>query len=338
MASNSSAGDEDFFDLAPRPRYCASDGCRARLASPSLDPHSFCVQCRGIDCDIGRRCVVCTDWDEPTMAAYLSHQVKLKKKREAEKKRESGKAKVKKPVSQSAGDPPLPLEEELAARDARLEERLQRSMEELFERRQRDLMASVVSEIKDALSLPTKTTGPSQNEEPVPEGPPENLEWMNDSRYVGAKPLFDSGLITDSAFNNIILVCKADAGIDVPVVNNAGNSGNVDNVDPPGPPPKKPKLGDPDDVIDPDLESIAPEPDFGDLVTCIISFLPHAKEDEIFEKANEFLVGAAASSNVRQFVRLKLYKEIDNSRKVCNEKVKKLTFGQGNKSVGGGLA
>ena len=333
MASNC-ATDDESFNLAPRNRYCATDGCRARLAALSLDPHTFCVACRGCDCDLSRRCVVCTDWDIPAMEAYLLHQEKLKKKRESSSTRkESVKGKDRK-TPPGAGDPPLRPEEDIAARDARLEARLQKSMEDLFERRQRDLMASVVSEITKVLSSSDtgKPTEPSQNEEPVPPGPSGLQGWMSDPRYVGAKPLYDSGLISEDAFNNIITVCQADSGTDSNVL--------PDNATPVGPPPnKKPRPEDPDEVIEsnvePDVESIVPEPDFGDLVTCIISFLPDAKENEIFEKANEFLIGAAASTNVRQFVRLKLFKEIGKGRQTCNEKVKKVSYGQGHKSVGG---
>ena len=156
--------------------------------------------------------------------------LKLKRKRDRE-----AKAKEKR-TSQETGDPPLLLEEELDARDARLEGRLQRSMEALFDRKQRDLMASVINEIKDVLAVPTpgKSPGPSQNEEPAPEGPPrvteENLSWQKDPRYVGAKPLYESGIITENQWANIIQVCKADAGITVNI--------NVPNDDVVTPPPR----------------------------------------------------------------------------------------------------
>ena len=64
-------------------------------------------------------------------------------------------------------------------------------------------------------------------------------------------------------------MCKADYGIYVDVPH-------------PDAPSRKRRLS---DVYQSDDElEVDPEPDFGDLVQCIISFFPTSKDDEIIEK------------------------------------------------------
>ena len=75
-----------------------------------------------------------------------------------------------------------------------------------------------------------------------------------------------------------------------------------------------------------------PEPDFGDLVSCIVSFFLDAKDTEVEEKATELLYGAASASNKREFVRLKLFAEIEKEKSNVNVKVSKLTY-QNNKQL-----
>ena len=108
-------------------------------------------------------------------------------------------------------------------------------------------------------------------------------------------------------------MCQADAGID------------VSQGEPVAPLPKRPRSEyDPDE--DPDLSL---EPDFGDLMSCIIAFYPDAKDDEVAQKVTEFLFGAAAVTNKLEFVRLKFFKEMRSCEKQVNEKVSKLSGGPG---------
>ena len=59
MSAGNSADPSESFTLAPKVRTCQKEGCRARLSQVTLDPHSFCVSCRGIDCDMSARCGEC---------------------------------------------------------------------------------------------------------------------------------------------------------------------------------------------------------------------------------------------------------------------------------------
>ena len=109
MASNiPSASSSKPFNLAPKTasfRTCSTDGCKGRLAQVTLDPHSLCVPCRGIECSQSARCNVCREWDEATMADYLNHQEKLDKKRKAKKPASSvGSAGVPEPSSDDCND------------------------------------------------------------------------------------------------------------------------------------------------------------------------------------------------------------------------------------------
>ena len=338
--SCASEGDVDF-SLAPKVRYCATKGCRQRLAQLQLEPHSLCVSCRGVDCDIGRRCPVCDNWDEATMAEYLAHQVKLKKKRESSIKRQ-----VVSQVAGPASDPPSASEEREQSdvctmsleRENRLKECLQKDMREFMVRESEKLRKSVVTELKTAIkflgsrsSSELREAADEADEEgeevsgdgagaAPPEQPVDDQGWKEDPRYANAKSLYDCGAISGKAFDNVVCMCKADYGISNVSPNVAGVPGTSGIS-------RKRKLSegyDSDDNMEP--EEV---PDFSDLIHCIVKLFPHAKDEEIQDRANDFLYGAAAVVNKREFVRLKLYKELERSKSVINDKVSKLSFGYG---------
>ena len=41
--------------------------CGRRMSSLTSDFHSVCIVCRGVDCDIDRRCIECTDVNNNVM-------------------------------------------------------------------------------------------------------------------------------------------------------------------------------------------------------------------------------------------------------------------------------
>ena len=155
--------------------------------------------------------------------------------------------------------------------------------------------------------------------------------WKQDSRYANAKALFECGDLEKKAFDNIVLMCQADASPD------KGFSGNVSNVkvsnvtdvsnvkvSVPNVAHKRKVSEYESDEEDPDWEQAA---DFSDLVSCIITFFPEAKDEQVKQLAHEFLFGAAACTNRRKFVKLKLFSELDNLKARVNDRVEKLSFG-----------
>ena len=155
---------------------------------------------------------------------------------------------------------------------------------------------------------------PSGTPPPPPAPPASESAWQADSRYVRAKSLFVEGCITANALHEVELICKADV------------SGDTTPVGPP--PAKKPRGGgseyDPNEDLD-----WAPDPDFGDLLTFIITMNPNAKDDTVVTKAVDFLFHASAVSNQREYVRLKFFDEMDRLQNDINVKVQKLSYGQG---------
>ena len=329
---STSAPPSQEINLAPRTRFCSVKGCKSRLALQVYEPHTTCVTCRGKKCDLGVRCSVCELWDDSTMAEYLAHQHRLEQKRKA-----------KKPVaSQGVGSNP---EGQVmsAERESRLQQAIENNLMSFLKRQQKDLTRSVVSEIKELISgknVPSPNNndddvvepiapepvapnndpnvpGPSQA---VPENPSPLPTWSSDSRYTRAKSLYDDGCLTAQALNEIALICKADANVDP-------NVPNPDLVEEPvGPPPPKKPRSEYDPNEDPDFGI---EPDFGDLLSCMCSLYPEAKDKLLVEKASEFLFGAAAVTNKREFIRLKFFSEMSNCQSEVNEKVAKVSLGAG---------
>ena len=314
--SGSDVGAE--FNLAPRPpRFCARQQCKTRMAQLIHDPHLLCVQCRGRKCDLGVRCEVCELWDDNTMAEYLAHQHKLEVKR-----------KPKKPSAlQGTGSGDLGLSPE------KMQEAIEANLRVFLLQQQKEMTRNVISEIKSCLKQGKSSDDVEDQDDPQPNvpgspnfdpnvpgpsGPPPAspgplAAYLSDSRYTRAKSLYDEGCISKSALDEVIARCQADDDNAVP----------EDPVGPP--PPKKPKSQyDPDE--DPEFDV---EPDFGDLLSCMTSIFPDAKDSEIVDKASEFLIGAAKATNKREFVRLKYYEAMSKCQDEVNEKVSKVSLGLG---------
>ena len=59
------------------------------MSSLAKDPHSFCIRCRGVDCDENRRCLECQGWSESLINVYLSDRL-LKRRQERYRVRQRG--------------------------------------------------------------------------------------------------------------------------------------------------------------------------------------------------------------------------------------------------------
>ena len=348
MASNESfTGDEDVsksktgsdrdFSFVPRTRYCATKGCKTRMANAIYDPHTLCVRCRGKACDLGVRCDVCANWDDTIMADYLNHQHKLEVSRQRKARKQVD--------TQGAGPSDVPESSFLSEeRESRLQASIEANLKEFFTTQQQEMSRSVLSELKIFLSgksvevvapsgpdvqptVPPVDVPPSapshsvppviepvpgpSNPTPPPDPPASESAWQSDSRYVRAKSLFEEGCMTAKALHEVELICRAD-------------------VAPVGPPPAKKPRGPGSDVYDPnDDPEWGPEPDFGDLLTFIISMNPNAKDNTIVDRAVDFLFHATAVSNKREYVRLVFFDEMSRIQVDINSKVEKLSFGQG---------
>ena len=330
VVGDADKGAEDFNLAPPPPRFCSKKGCRNRLAQLVYDPHVLCVNCRGKKCDLGVRCEVCELWDNNTMAEYLAHQHKLELKRKPKKPSASqGSGTSGKSSSHVTGMSP--------DKQARLQESIEANLRNFLLQQQKELTKNVVSELKAVLTEGKSgslnvdgSTDPivddviddiDDHDVPGPSGPPPAgpgplVSWRDDSRYTRAKSLFDENCISAEALQSVALKCQAEAGQEYV---------EGDSIGPP--PPKKPRSNyDPDD--DPEF---GVEPDFGDLLSCIISIYPDARDSEVVEKATEFLIGTATASNRREFIRLKFFREMSNCQKEVNERVSNVSVAQ-NKS------
>ena len=58
-------------------RRCA---CGRRMSSKTHDHHSFCVHCRGFDCDFNNRCDECKVLSDKDFQTYLRYQRSLKRR------------------------------------------------------------------------------------------------------------------------------------------------------------------------------------------------------------------------------------------------------------------
>ena len=58
-------------------RFCASEGCKTRLAAVDFDGHTRCFECIGNLCSQDFRCDECKSWSLEVMDRYLKHRKKL---------------------------------------------------------------------------------------------------------------------------------------------------------------------------------------------------------------------------------------------------------------------
>ena len=59
-------------------RVCGLDKCTRRLGNVLLDPHTVCVECRGL-CEPSRRCKECLSWENDKVLTAFQYQSKLKR-------------------------------------------------------------------------------------------------------------------------------------------------------------------------------------------------------------------------------------------------------------------
>ena len=197
-----------------RTRYCATKGCKSRLARQSIDPHVLCVICRGMECDVQNRCKVCDSWSENAMLDYLSHLAKLEKKRAPKQPASQG-------AAASVSEPPAQDREPSVDRDA-LKEDIKSDLRSYLDRKMEESSAHVIREIKFLFKgmksgrIPYPDDDDDDDDDGHPQEPAaEDPTYKSDSRYVDAKRLFDCGALDERALNNIILMCKADAARNV---------------------------------------------------------------------------------------------------------------------------
>ena len=58
-------------------RFCATEGCKLRLADLKYDRHSICPRCVGHVCDLNLKCSECSTWSEQQFKIYSKHRKKL---------------------------------------------------------------------------------------------------------------------------------------------------------------------------------------------------------------------------------------------------------------------
>ena len=63
------------FSPAGKIRRCA---CGKRMSGVKFDFHAVCSDCRGLDCDLETRFIVCADISDVAMSDYVSHKLYLK--------------------------------------------------------------------------------------------------------------------------------------------------------------------------------------------------------------------------------------------------------------------
>ena len=57
-------------------RKCSS--CPRWMCKKSADRHTFCISCKGFDCDINNRCEECLEWSEDDINKYAKYRKSLK--------------------------------------------------------------------------------------------------------------------------------------------------------------------------------------------------------------------------------------------------------------------
>ena len=65
-------------------RKCSS--CPRRMSKKSADRHTFCVSCRGFDCDLNSRCPECLEWSEEEVLTYTKYRKSLKSRESSSRK------------------------------------------------------------------------------------------------------------------------------------------------------------------------------------------------------------------------------------------------------------
>ena len=55
------------------------------MSNVSFDSHTFCINCRGSDCNLEQRCNECKSWEDETMNIYIKHRKVLAAKSKAKK-------------------------------------------------------------------------------------------------------------------------------------------------------------------------------------------------------------------------------------------------------------
>ena len=65
---------EDTTSPSPKPdpppvRKCL--GCNVRISREDLDPHTLCIPCRGVKCNLKDGCDICKDWSEDKMKVIV---------------------------------------------------------------------------------------------------------------------------------------------------------------------------------------------------------------------------------------------------------------------------
>ena len=73
-------------------RFCGGPGCSRQISAIASDPHSCCVQCRGL-CEVDKRCDECREWDDDLVLRAYKHQLTLRSKRKSSAKYRDGKRK-----------------------------------------------------------------------------------------------------------------------------------------------------------------------------------------------------------------------------------------------------
>ena len=54
--------------------------CKKRMSQARNDPHTICLKCRDVKCDLKNRCAECKDWDVAKVEDYLKHRRSLEQK------------------------------------------------------------------------------------------------------------------------------------------------------------------------------------------------------------------------------------------------------------------
>ena len=57
-------------------RKCSS--CPRRMCKKSVNRHTFCISCKGFNCDINNRCEECLEWSEEDIIKYAKYRKSLK--------------------------------------------------------------------------------------------------------------------------------------------------------------------------------------------------------------------------------------------------------------------
>ena len=57
---------------------CKCSSCPRGMCKKSDDRHTFCISCKGFDCDINNRCEECLEWSEDDIIKYAKYRKSLK--------------------------------------------------------------------------------------------------------------------------------------------------------------------------------------------------------------------------------------------------------------------